>query len=86
MINGEKIRCRNKDEAYFIKYALMCGQNTIKIPKDEKIIKGAVKKFSKVVKLVNEKVSELLEAIPDKKVRNEVHFKVMDRIFKKKLR
>ncbi len=86
IINGEKIRCKNKDEAYFIKYALMCGQNTIKIPKDEKIIKNAVKKFSKVVKLVNEKVSELLEAIPDKKVRNEVHFKVMDRIFKKKSR
>ena len=71
--------------AKFIYYALLCGNNIVRIPRDEDVIKKAVEMFEEDLRRLKEEVSKLLElTIPDVKIRSEVENIVWRKILGKR--
>ncbi|MEB3755803.1 MAG: N-6 DNA methylase [Desulfurococcales archaeon] len=69
--------------AKYIYYALLCGNNIVKIPKDENIVKKAVEIFEEDLKKLKEEVSTLLKlTVPDAKIRDKVENIIWKRLLR----
>jgi len=71
--------------AKYIYYALLCGNNVVKVPKDENVIKKAVEMFEEYLRKLKNEINKLLElTVPDAKIRSEVENIVWRKILRKR--
>ncbi|MCD6095231.1 MAG: N-6 DNA methylase, partial [Thermoprotei archaeon] len=71
--------------AKYIYYALLCGNNVVKVPKDENVIKKAVEIFEEYLRKLKNEINKLLElTVPDAKIRSEVENIVWRKILRKR--
>jgi len=69
--------------AKYVYYSLLFGNNIVKIPKDEDVIRKAVEAFENDLKRLKQEVDKLLEQIvPDAKIRSEVENIVWKKLFR----
>jgi len=69
--------------AKYIYYSLLFGNNVVKIPKDEDIVRKAVETFENDLKRLKQEIDKLLEQIiPDAKIRDEVGDIVWKKLFR----
>lgn len=82
---GEEImKCKSYEEAEYIEYAIQNGNKIVKMPKDERILKKAVKEYGELVNEIKAKVEKTLdEIIPDKRVKEQVRKEILKKIFKR---
>jgi len=79
-IDGKEIRCKSPYEARYIQYAVLNGKTTVKIFKDEKLVREAVRSYASLLREVKKRINEYLEStIPDRKLRN----RIKDDVWKK---
>jgi type I restriction enzyme M protein len=79
-IAGKEIRCKSPHEARYVQYAVLNGKTTVKIFKDEKLVKEAVRAYASLLREVKKRVNEYLEStIPDRKLRK----RIKDDVWKK---
>ena len=79
-IDGKEIRCESPYEARYIQYAVLNGKTTVKIFKDERLIREAVREYGSLLRQVKERINEYLEStIPDRKLRK----RIKDNVWKK---
>jgi len=72
-IDEKRISCSSSDEAKWIYYAVLNGITSIKIPKNKKVMKDILKKYTSTFKKIeNEIKNKLEEYIPDRKLREKV--------------
>ncbi|MDH5266451.1 MAG: N-6 DNA methylase [Candidatus Bathyarchaeota archaeon] len=80
-IGGKEIRCKSPYEARYIQYAVLNGKTTIRIFKDEKLIREAVREYGSLFREVKKRIIEYLEStIPERKLRDKIKAKVWERI------
>lgn len=79
-IDGKEIRCKSPYEARYVQYAVLNGKTTVKIFKDEKLIREAVRAYASRLREVKKRINEYLEStIPDRKLRK----RIKDDVWKK---
>ena len=79
-IDGQEIRCKSPYEARYIQYAVLNGKTTVKIFKDEKLIREAVREYASLLREVKKRINDYLEStIPDRKLRK----RIKDEVWKK---
>jgi len=67
----------------YVYYSLLCGNNIVKIPEDEDIVRKAVEAFENDLKKLKQEIDELLkQTIPDAKIRSEVESIIWRKLFK----
>jgi hypothetical protein len=72
-VGGKEIRCDSANKAKFIEYAILNGYTSIKMPKDETAIDGAVKEYTKALKEAKKLVIDFVKSsVSDRKLRDEV--------------
>ena len=79
-IDGKEIRCKSPYEARYVQYAVLNGKTTVKIFKDEKLVKESVRSYASLLREVKKRINEYLEStIPDRKLRK----RIKDEVWKK---
>jgi len=78
---GKEYRCRSAFEAKYIEYATLSGYTSIKIPKDDSIIKKAVEEHDRSLREVEKLINEYVESsVPDRKLRDKIKHEVWRRL------
>jgi type I restriction-modification system DNA methylase subunit len=79
---GKEHRCRSAIEAKYIEYTTLSGYTSIKIPKDDSIIKKAVEEHDRSLREVGKIINEYVESsVPDRKLRDKIKHEVWRRLF-----
>jgi len=83
-INGEIVKCENMEEAKYLRYAILNGNQLVKIPIDIEILKKVVKEYGDLVNEIRAKAKEILnEFVPDRKLKQKIESEIERRIFRK---
>ena len=81
-VGEEIIKCKNYDEASYIKYAILNGNSVVRIPSDEDVLKKATKEYGKLLSEIRTTAEKTLnEFVPDKKVKEQVRREIIRKIF-----
>lgn len=81
-VGEEVIKCKNYDEASYIKYAILNGNRVVRIPNDENVLKKATKEYGKLLNEIKTKAEKTLdEFVPDKKIKEQVRKEIIRKIF-----
>jgi len=83
-VDDKRISCNSSEEAQWIYYAILNGTTSIKIPKNNKIIKDILKEYATAFKKINKEIDAKLEDyIPDRKLKEKVKVIINKRLFTK---
>ena len=81
-VGDERISCASSDEAQWIYHTILNGITSIKIPKNNKIIKDTLKEYTTIFKRINRKIETSLEDyIPDRKLKEKVRTIIYKKLF-----
>jgi len=78
-----EFRCKSAYEAKYIEYAALSGYTSIKVPKNENVIKKAIKNYEKTIRETKKLVNDYVESsVPDKKLRDRIKSEVWRRLLR----
>ncbi|MEB3756457.1 MAG: hypothetical protein GSR79_06320 [Desulfurococcales archaeon] len=72
-VENQRLEFNSRCEAQYVYYALLNGNNKIKIPKDKDLLKEIVEDYGTLFKQIKEEIMEKTDnQIPDRKLREQV--------------
>lgn len=81
-LNGERFECTSVNEANYIRFMYLLGQNPVRVPLDDEILFDIVDKLKYLAQTINRKAADIVnKTVPDEKIKENLRKKIIKNVF-----